>query len=390
MVPLRILSVANVPRDLSAGAAGAELETILALRAIGHQVDEVWSDSITRHLAHGNLHQLLELPRRYAAIVRRKLETSRYDVVHVNQPHGYLAARLVRKSWPGTVFIHKSHGFEPRVEEVLSHWRRIYDVDERTAWRRGAAALMRGLMERHNRLITRWADGHILCSQDDADYMVTRYAVDPRRAGVLPQAAPDAFLQPPLVPMTDERLRTILYVGQYVFTKAPMLVAAIMNRIAEENAEARFVWVAGPQHHVAIRSLLAATTLSRLELLGWRPQAELQAIYDRSGIFVFPSFFEGSGKVHIEALSRGLCVIATRTGGMRDIIQHGASGFLAETGNVEEFTAHALNLLRDPVLATRISAQAGSRAREFSWNRTAVETAEFYRSIIALNQQGRR
>jgi glycosyltransferase involved in cell wall biosynthesis len=382
MEPLRILSLANVAEDPNAGAAGAEFQTIRALRALGHHVDDVWADTIGRRIAHGNLHYLLEIPRRYESIVGERLALQRYDVVHVNQPHGFRAARLVRKRWPDVVFVHRSHGFEPRVEEIVRIWRRVYPEGRRSAARRTATSVIGALMTRHNREITRWADGHLLCSTQDADFMEKRFGVDRARIAVVPHAAPDDYLDTPALPLTGERLQHLLYVGQFAFVKAPMIVAAAMNAVADAHSQARFTWVAARCDHERIRALLSDAARARLDLLDWMPQRALRDVYDAAGIFLFPSFFEGTGKASIEALSRGLCVIASDVGGMHDMIEHGHSGLLVTPGDTSAVAAAALALLRDPDRARLLSVNAAVRAREFTWHRTAQETAAFYRARL--------
>ncbi len=63
--PLRILVGADVPPDLNPGASGTVLQTNLALRELGHHVDEIWADDLGRRIRHGNLHYAFELPRAY-------------------------------------------------------------------------------------------------------------------------------------------------------------------------------------------------------------------------------------------------------------------------------------------------------------------------------------
>src|ERR1044071_5406189 len=127
---MRILVMADVPPDPNSGAAGTEFQTIQALRSLGHEVDAVWRDNLPRRINHGNLHYLLELPGAYRKAMRDELKRKPYDVVHVNQPHGYLAAKDLRPS-RSAVFIHRSHGFESRVEADLKPWRKEYDSDQR-------------------------------------------------------------------------------------------------------------------------------------------------------------------------------------------------------------------------------------------------------------------
>ena len=95
--PLRILVGADVPPDPNAGAAGTVWQMNQALRKRGHVVDEIWDRDLGRRIRHGNLHYLLELPHAYARAVRERLAKASYDVIELNQPHAYLAARRHRQ-----------------------------------------------------------------------------------------------------------------------------------------------------------------------------------------------------------------------------------------------------------------------------------------------------
>src|SRR2546426_12134532 len=83
---LRILLMADVPRDPNAGAAGTEVQTSEALQRLGHEVDEVWAPRLGRRIAHGNLHYLIELPRAYRREMKRARPPKRYDGIHLQPP----------------------------------------------------------------------------------------------------------------------------------------------------------------------------------------------------------------------------------------------------------------------------------------------------------------
>src|SRR3954462_211873 len=150
---LRILMMADTPADPKCGAAGTEVQTLNALRALGHEVDAIWSDDLGRRIRHGNLHILLEQPRAYERAAVAALQRKQYDVVHVNQPHGFRAARAVHRMSPGTVFIHRSHGLELNVEETLRPRIAKFGSDERNFGRRVATRALTPLLRRHSRLI---------------------------------------------------------------------------------------------------------------------------------------------------------------------------------------------------------------------------------------------
>ncbi|HJQ38768.1 MAG TPA: hypothetical protein VKB93_16655, partial [Thermoanaerobaculia bacterium] len=222
---MRILFLADVLPDPNRGAAGTEVQTIRALRLLGHTVDEVWSDELGRRIAHGNLHLLLELPRAYERAAVRKLREARYDVVHANQPHGYRAARAVHRLSPSTIFIHRSHGIELNVEETLRPWRERYGGDARGGGRRLASRAIAALLARHSHAIAAVADGHVVSSTLDARFLHERLHVPPEKIAVIAQAAPDAYVQTEAPPMTGERLQRVLHVAQFAFFKAPMITA---------------------------------------------------------------------------------------------------------------------------------------------------------------------
>ena len=363
---MRILFMADVPPDLSSGAAGTELRTAEGLRKLGHQVDEVWAPQLGRSIAHGNLHYLLELPRAYRRALRNAVRREHYDVIHVNQPHGFLAANETPKS---AVFVHRSHGLELRVERVLKPWRARFGRNEKIRSR-----ILAALLARHSRLIARRADGHVVSCSEDAAFLVNEMNVPQSRIAVIPQAAPPEFAATPAAAMTQERLRRVLYVGQYAFFKAPMIAGAAMCDLARRHSDLQFTWICGREHHGEVRLL----TPSNIELMDWMPSERLIEVYDTHGIFLFPSFFEGFGKVFLEAMSRGMCVIATNVGGARDVIDDGRSGLLVPPGDVAAIVRAAESLLAEPDRAARIASEAARISRTYTWERVARETADFY------------
>ena len=366
---MRILFMADVPPDPNAGAAGTELRTAEALRALGHEVDALWAPQLGRRIAHGNLHYLLELPRAYRREMLRALAAKRYDVLHVNQPHGFLAAKAKPE---GSVFVHRSHGLELRVERDLAPWRPKPKLVSRA---------MAALLARHSRLIARYADGHIVSCRDDADFLRDELGVDPRRIAVIAQAAPDAFIQSPAPAMSEERLRRVLYVSQFAFFKAPAVAATVMSRLARSHPDLRFTWVCGRSHHAAVRALLGDTPV---DLLDWMPADALRDVYDAHGIFLFTSYVEGFGKVFLEAMSRGLCVVSTRVGGAPDLIRSGENGILVPVGDPGAAVTAVESLLADFGRAAGIGARAAETARAHTWDRVARETAGFYERLAKL------
>jgi len=375
--------MANVAPNPNSGAAGTEFQTTKALRDLGHTVDEAWTDELSHHVGHFNLYNLLELPMAYRTALRKRVQSTKYDVVHVNQPHGYLAAKALQSLDSQAIFVHRSHGLEGRVRLELSRWKKQYDQDDRSAWRRAISHLMDASLELNNLAIARYAHGHIVSASECRNFLHKRYSVALERIAVIPQAPPEVFRNFDPKAMTQQRLRKILYVGQYAFFKAPIVLARAVERILTTLPQATMTWVCDARHHSEARGLFENQSIAeRVSFAVWRNQSDLMRVYDEHGVFLFPSFFEGFGKTFLEAMSRGLVVVAANNGGMRDVIKDGHSGFLANTGDWHQMADLAIEAIGNPVLAVRMSAEARRASLSYSWHRVAAETAAFYASLI--------
>ncbi len=380
--------MADLLQTPNSGAAGTEFQTIRALKRLGHQVDTMWADDFPHMIKHSNLHYLFELPVAYRRALKARLSAQTYDVVHVNQPHGYLAAKSIVHQRRSPVFIHRSHGFEMRAASDLTRWREKYELDRRPSRRKLASRIMNRALMRNYDGIARFADGHIVSAAQCQDFLHSQMRVPLQKIAVIPQAAADSFFVAEVQGMNARRLRKVLYIGQYTFSKAPMVLASVMNNLADQHDELDLTWLCSREHHQQVLGLLKGKGRERVRLLDWVSQDELLEIYDTHGIFLFPSFFEGFGKVFIEAMSRGLCVVAADNGGAHDVITHGVDGFLIPTGDVDEITHQCLRLIKTPTEAAAISQAAVKTARSYTWDRVARETTSFYERIIDSKTSG--
>ena len=142
-------------------------------------------------------------------------------------------------------------------------------------------------------------------------------------------------------------------------------------------------WVCRNEEHVEVRALLTPQARARVEIKGWTHQAALREIYDAHGIFLYPSLFDGFGKVFLEAMARGLCVIGTRSGGMPDIIEDGADGLLVGFNDGPALAAAVRQLQASSEVAQRMAQAAAQKARTYSWRRVGLETLAFYERLTA-------
>ena len=149
------------------------------------------------------------------------------------------------------------------------------------------------------------------------------------------------------------------------------------GRLAEEKGIAELVAATEGMDLVVagdgpLRSLVPHT-------LGFVPHEELEELYDRAAVVVLPSHREGLPLCILEAMAHGRPVVATRVGGIPEIVQDGETGYLVEPGDPGSLRAALTRLLADAQLRAEMGAAARRRiADTCSWQQVTDQTLDAY------------
>jgi glycosyltransferase involved in cell wall biosynthesis len=112
------------------------------------------------------------------------------------------------------------------------------------------------------------------------------------------------------------------------------------------------------------------------------PHNEIPAFMASADMFVLPSLSEGFPGVALEAMAMGLPVVATKVGGLPEIIKDGENGFLVEPRNPAEIAEKCALLLTDDELRARISRNNREKAKNYSWERVVEKLEEVYLTCL--------
>jgi hypothetical protein len=108
--------------------------------------------------------------------------------------------------------------------------------------------------------------------------------------------------------------------------------------------------------------------------------------FDAMDVVVHASFGEPFGLVVVEAMALGKPVVASADGGPLEIVENGFSGLLVPPGRPEALAAAVVRVLRDPVLAARLSSGATARAGRFDEELTAEQVSQL---LLAVTKPAR-
>lgn len=115
------------------------------------------------------------------------------------------------------------------------------------------------------------------------------------------------------------------------------------------------------------------------DALGFVPHHELERLYERAAVVVLPSYREGLPLCVLEAMAHGRPVVATRVGGIPQLVEDGRTGYLVEPGDPAGLRDALLRLLGDAELRARMGAAARDRVAGIcSWQRVTEQTLDAY------------
>jgi glycosyltransferase involved in cell wall biosynthesis len=184
----------------------------------------------------------------------------------------------------------------------------------------------------------------------------------PRLLVHVPNAAPDRGAGPEGPPDGVPAGGFVLSLGQLDRRKGHRVLIAAWPAVARAHPEARLVLVGdGPCRPELEAQARALGVMTSVTFAGFRAPA--RPFVAAARLLVQPSLTEGMPNAVLEAMSAGLPVVASRVGGVPELVVDDETGLLVPPGDPEALTAAIVRMLSDPAGAARMGAAGTARAR---------------------------
>jgi len=183
--------------------------------------------------------------------------------------------------------------------------------------------------------------------------------------------------------LADPENSTIIFNASWLDRKGKDLLVKSAVRLADRGYKLRWLLIGTGKSCDEVRSDWPSELHGNLCIVPSFPAAEEHRYLISAGIFVLPSYFEGSPLSLLQAMRVGLCCIASDCCGQKDVIRHGFNGLLFEPGNEIELSRMIERAVVDRALRRELSSNAISTVAGRTWEKVADEVMDWIEEKVS-------
>jgi glycosyltransferase involved in cell wall biosynthesis len=190
--------------------------------------------------------------------------------------------------------------------------------------------------------------------------------------------------------LLEEAWKVILIAARVSRWKRHDLALTAFEKVAEADPNAHLVCVGAsdvlqPEWWKYLQDISRQSPFSNR--IHWIGQVDdVRPWYRAAQLLLLTSDNEPFGRVLVEAMACGLPVVATRCGGVPEVVRHGMDGLLVTSRNIDQIANAIIRILKDKALRDRFSLSAQERAEYFCLNTHMEKMVEVFESVMVRHR----
>jgi N-acetyl-alpha-D-glucosaminyl L-malate synthase BshA len=177
--------------------------------------------------------------------------------------------------------------------------------------------------------------------------------------------------------------KLVVHVSNFRPVKRPRVVVEIFAKIAEQVPSRLLLVGDGPELGDALDTARRLGISKRVEAVG--EQDQVLPLLSVADLFLLPSQQESFGLAALEAMACKVPVIASRVGGLDEVIDHGSTGFLHTVDDIEGMAASGIKLLTDDAMHLQFADAARKTVTSrFCSDLVVPMYEEFYEQLLVV------
>ncbi len=312
--------------------------------------------------------QILSYLTHGAMILRKEIKSFGPDIIHYEEGMAFLLMR----TWgvykvPELLTIHGIIFAEAKLKKKWS---------DKMYW------YLNGIIER---LLV---PGNVIHLSNYSKNIFTLKGINPSCFEIIPNAVTEPFFN---IPLKTDTGRSLLYIGVIDENKNLIYLLTCLNEMKKRGIIYSLI-VAGDFNSDTYISIIhdfikQHDLSSQIEFLGWIGQQEIRKRIHEADMLVVSSKQESLPMVIAEAMAAGKLVLASKVGGIPEMIEDGETGFLFSNDNPQNLVNLLERIDHEPELISIMGEKAKQKATAtYQNNAVAAKTLSFYKKILAHNK----
>lgn len=173
----------------------------------------------------------------------------------------------------------------------------------------------------------------------------------------------------------------LVFAGRFVPQKNPLAIVKILSRLRDLDWDCSMLGD-GPMFEEVKREIEKHDMAERFHLPGWVTPQDVLDQFSESDILFMPSLSEGLPVVGVQALAKGLAVVASRIGGFMDLVDHEKNGYLIEVQDQSAFAQALRELISKPEILLRFRRTSLEKSRDFDIQKVVDQYQKILQSVV--------
>jgi glycosyltransferase involved in cell wall biosynthesis len=229
----------------------------------------------------------------------------------------------------------------------------------------------------------RKANRLLLINQQDAEFVRKKYGRLSSDILVFKNGI-DHFAAKPHQPEKSESPR-VLFLGTWIARKGTKTVVEAAKILANRNVPARWIFAGTGVEPSAILQMFPEDLHGSIEIIKKFSADQEVDIFNKSTLFMLPSFFEGQPLALLQAMAAGFCCITTDCCGQRDVIAHRQNGLLHQPGDSIKLAELIEEALSNDELRNLMGQNARDSVEGRDWQLVSSEVVDFIEQSIEVS-----
>lgn len=186
---------------------------------------------------------------------------------------------------------------------------------------------------------------------------------------------------------SENQTPTVLCVSRLTPRKGINYLISAMPEISEKIPKVKLKIAGEGDAKNDLENQARNLELNNIEFVGRVAHNALAKIYREASVFVLPSLNEGMSNTMLEALASGLPLVATDTGGTRELVEDGKNGYIVKMKDASDLAKKIIAILSDSELQKQMAQSSRKKAESLSWQSVAEQYEKLYEKIGALKKK---